>query len=184
MKINVEVDCTPEEARRLFGLPDLTPLHAIYLSRVEKLMEKGITPDLVESMVKNWVPMGEAGMGLVQSLLGQFGGGKRALIVVSEPPTRSTCVSTRAGPSSGVPCLTIPCPRPASISEMRPGERARLFSHTTPRRSRNATASLPILVYFERPCARGRWPRPGRRARAGSTSPPRSGCARSWTIAR
>lgn len=75
MKINVEVDCTPEEARRLFGLPDLTPLHAIYLNRVEKLMEKGITPDLVESMVKNWVPMGEAGMGLVQSLLGQFGGG-------------------------------------------------------------------------------------------------------------
>ncbi|MBA4747085.1 MAG: transposase [Sphingopyxis sp.] len=74
MKINVEVDCTPEEARRLFGLPDLTPLHAIYLSRVEKLMEKGITPDLAESMVKNWVPMGEAGMGLVQSLLGQFGG--------------------------------------------------------------------------------------------------------------
>lgn len=75
MKINVEVDCTPEEARRLFGLPDLAPLHAIYLSRVEKLMEKGITPDIVESMVKNWVPMGEAGMGLVQGLLGQFGGG-------------------------------------------------------------------------------------------------------------
>jgi len=74
MKINVEVDCTPEEARRMFGLPDLTPLHAIYLSRVEKLMEKGITPDIVEGMIKNWVPMGEAGMGLVQSLLGQFGG--------------------------------------------------------------------------------------------------------------
>lgn len=75
MKINIEVDCTPEEARRLFGLPDLAPLHAIYLSRVEKLMDKGITPDMVETMVKNWVPMGEAGMGLVQSLLGQFGGG-------------------------------------------------------------------------------------------------------------
>ena len=75
MKINIEVDCTPEEARRLVGLPDLAPLHALYLSRVEKLMDKGITPDLVESMVKNWVPMGEAGMGLVQSFLGQLGGG-------------------------------------------------------------------------------------------------------------
>lgn len=75
MKINVEVDCTPEEARRLVGLPDLAPLHAIYLSRVEKLMDKGITPDLVEGMVKSWVPMGEAGMGLVQGLLGQLGGG-------------------------------------------------------------------------------------------------------------
>jgi hypothetical protein len=74
MKVNIEVDCTPEEVRRLLGLPDLTPLHAIYLARVEKLMDKGITPDMVEGMIKNWVPMGEAGMGLVQSLLGQFGG--------------------------------------------------------------------------------------------------------------
>lgn len=82
MKINVEVDCTPEEARRLFGLPDLEPLHDIYLSRVKELMAKGITPDLVEGMVKNWAPMGEAGLGLVQSLIGQFGGsilgGKKA----------------------------------------------------------------------------------------------------------
>ena len=74
MKINVEVDCTPEEARRLFGLPDLEPLHDIYLSRVKELMAKGITPDLVEGMVKSWAPMGEAGLGLVQSLMGQFGG--------------------------------------------------------------------------------------------------------------
>src|SRR3546814_6100251 len=38
-------------------------------------MAKGITPDMVQSMVKTWVPMGESGLGLVQSLLGQFGGG-------------------------------------------------------------------------------------------------------------
>lgn len=75
MKFNIEVDCTPEEARRLFGLPDLEPLHDIYLDRVKALMAKGITPDMVETMVKSWVPMGETGLGLVQSLLGQFGGG-------------------------------------------------------------------------------------------------------------
>lgn len=75
MKFNIEVDCTPEEARRLFGLPDLEPLHDIYLSRVKELMAKGITPDMVQSMVKSWVPMGESGLNLVQSLLGQFGGG-------------------------------------------------------------------------------------------------------------
>lgn len=74
MKINIEVDCTPEEARKLFGLPDLEPVHDIYLSRVKELMAKGITPDLVEGMVKSWAPMGEAGLGLVQNLMGQFGG--------------------------------------------------------------------------------------------------------------
>ena len=75
MKFNIEIDCTPEEARRLVGLPDLQPLHDIYLSRVKELMAKGITPDMVETMVKSWVPMGESGLGLIQSLMGQFGGG-------------------------------------------------------------------------------------------------------------
>ena len=75
MKFNIEIDCTPEEARRLFGLPDLEPLHDIYLSRVKELMAKGITPEMVQQMVKTWVPMGGSGLELVQSLLGQFGGG-------------------------------------------------------------------------------------------------------------
>lgn len=91
MKMNIEVDCTPEEVRRLLGLPDLTPLHALYLARVEKLMDQGITPDIVEGMIKNWAPMGEAGMGLVQSLLGQLGGsilggGKKASDDDVKPP--------------------------------------------------------------------------------------------------
>ena len=75
MKFNIEIDCTPEEARRLVGLPDLEPLHDIYLSRVKELMAKGITPDMVETMVKSWVPMGESGLGLIQSMMSQFGGG-------------------------------------------------------------------------------------------------------------
>src|SRR3546814_2398578 len=75
MKFHIEIDCTPEEARRLFGLPDLEPLHEIYLNRVKELMAKGITPDMVQAMVKGWAPMGESGLNLVQSLLGQFGGG-------------------------------------------------------------------------------------------------------------
>jgi len=75
MKFNIEIDCTPEEARRLVGLPDLEPLHEIYFSRVKELMAKGITPDMVQTMVKSWVPMGESGLGLIQSLMSQFGGG-------------------------------------------------------------------------------------------------------------
>ena len=43
MKFNIEIDCTPEEARRLVGLPDLEPLHDIYLDRVKELMAKGIS---------------------------------------------------------------------------------------------------------------------------------------------
>jgi methylated-DNA-[protein]-cysteine S-methyltransferase len=32
MKVKVEVDCTPEEARRFMGLPDLTPVHEAYVA--------------------------------------------------------------------------------------------------------------------------------------------------------
>lgn len=98
MKFNIEVDCTPEEARRLFGLPDLEPLHDIYLSRVKELMAKGITPEMVQGMVKSWVPMGESGLGLVQSLLGQFGGG---LMGGAKPGEKSTDGGDGAKPSKG-----------------------------------------------------------------------------------
>lgn len=75
MKFNIEVDCTPEEVRRLVGLPDLTAVHDVYLNQVKDVMTKGVSPDLVEGMVRNWVPMGGAGVDLVKDLIGQFAGG-------------------------------------------------------------------------------------------------------------
>src|SRR3954449_4278417 len=38
MKVNIEIDCTPVEARQFFGLPDLGPLQAAVLERLEKEM--------------------------------------------------------------------------------------------------------------------------------------------------
>ncbi len=75
MKLNIEIDCTPEEARRFLGLPDLSSLHEVYLGKMGGMVAKGITPDVVQSVVKNWAPMGEAGINLVSSVLGQFAGG-------------------------------------------------------------------------------------------------------------
>ncbi|VVS97734.1 conserved hypothetical protein [Sphingomonas sp. EC-HK361] len=62
MKINVEVDCTPEEARRFMGLPDLSPLHARYIEKMGDMMDGSVQPEMVEAMMKGWAPMGEAGM--------------------------------------------------------------------------------------------------------------------------
>jgi Family of unknown function (DUF6489) len=70
MKFNIEIDSTPEEVRRLMGLPDLTDVHAVYLDRVKDTMAKGITPDMVESMVRTWVPMGGAGVDFVKDMIG------------------------------------------------------------------------------------------------------------------
>ena len=61
MKVTIEVDCTPDEARRLTGLPDLTPLHDRYVAMLQESMEGTVRPELVETMMKSWSPMGEAG---------------------------------------------------------------------------------------------------------------------------
>jgi hypothetical protein len=63
MKINVEVECTPEEARRVMGLPDFTPVHEKYIGMLMDTMDKGVVqPEMLESIMKSWAPMGEAGM--------------------------------------------------------------------------------------------------------------------------
>ena len=63
MKINVEIECTPEEARRAMGLPDFTPVHDRYIQMLLDSMQSGmVSPDMIESMVTGWTPMGEAGM--------------------------------------------------------------------------------------------------------------------------
>lgn len=62
MKVTIEVDCSPEEARHVMGLPDLTPLHDRYIAMMQETMEGSVRPELLENMMKSWAPMGEAGM--------------------------------------------------------------------------------------------------------------------------
>lgn len=69
MKFNIEVDCTPEEVRRLVGLPDLTEVHDAYLDKMKGVMSTGLTPDMVDTMVRNWVPGGAVGMDFVRDLV-------------------------------------------------------------------------------------------------------------------
>lgn len=75
MKLTVDVDCTPEEARRFMGLPDMSGVHKIYLDKLKRGIDEGITPDMIESMMRAWAPMGEAGMTMWRQMLDQMGGG-------------------------------------------------------------------------------------------------------------
>lgn len=77
MKVTVDVDCTPEEARRFIGLPDLTPVHDLYLDKMKETMEKGITPDTVEKLMNSWGPMSETGLSMWTRFFDQIGGTKK-----------------------------------------------------------------------------------------------------------
>lgn len=70
MKVTVDIDCTPEEARRAVGLPDLGPLHEHYVQMLLETMQGGgVKPEMVEGLMRSWAPMGEAGMALWRRLL-------------------------------------------------------------------------------------------------------------------
>ncbi|HEY0112310.1 MAG TPA: DUF6489 family protein [Allosphingosinicella sp.] len=78
MKISVDVDCTPEEARRFMGLPDLTPVHQAYVERMVKAANEGLTAESVAEMMKSWGPMSDAGMamwrGMIEGMSGRRDG--------------------------------------------------------------------------------------------------------------
>ena len=37
MKVNIEIDCTPVEARQFFGLPNVEPIQAAVMQQLELL---------------------------------------------------------------------------------------------------------------------------------------------------
>ena len=69
MKVTVDVDCTPEEARRFLGLPDLTAVHAAFVEKMQKAVSEGPSPEAYADMMKAWGPMSEAGLGRWRQML-------------------------------------------------------------------------------------------------------------------
>ena len=55
MKITINVDCTPAEAREFFGLPDLRPLQAAWLADVEKRLIADMQKFSPEGIARTWL---------------------------------------------------------------------------------------------------------------------------------
>jgi hypothetical protein len=68
MKVNIEVEMTPEEARRMMGLPDVSALQQRMLEEMEGRMKAGFDAADPEAMMKAWMP-GMEGFEQFQQLL-------------------------------------------------------------------------------------------------------------------
>ena len=77
MKVTVDFDCTPEEARRFMGLPDLTPVHEAYIERMLKTVNEGMGPDFFVDLMKTWGPMSEGAFNMWKAMFEQTGGPKK-----------------------------------------------------------------------------------------------------------
>jgi hypothetical protein len=58
MKINVEIDCTPAEARAFLGLPDVTPLNDAMVAEMQKRMQANVAAMQPEELMKTWTSFG------------------------------------------------------------------------------------------------------------------------------
>jgi hypothetical protein len=56
MKVNIEIDCTPEEARAFFGLPDVAPMQARILKEVEERSLAAMHAMEPDALIKTWFP--------------------------------------------------------------------------------------------------------------------------------
>lgn len=70
MKMTIEVDCTPEEARIFLGLPDVSPLNTHLVEEMRKRMDANIAMLEPETLMKSWMALGGQATDQFQKLMG------------------------------------------------------------------------------------------------------------------
>jgi len=68
MKVKIDIDCTPEEARTFLGLPDVKPLQEAMMKEVEERMRANLSAMDPETMFKTWLPAGIQGWEQMQKM--------------------------------------------------------------------------------------------------------------------
>jgi hypothetical protein len=58
MKIRFDIDCTPEEARRFLGLPDVSAVHADAMERVRQRVNQSLDEMEPQEVLRTWLPAG------------------------------------------------------------------------------------------------------------------------------
>lgn len=58
MKVTIEIDCTPVEARTFLGLPDVSALNDHMVAEMQKRMDANMAALAPEELLKNWMAFG------------------------------------------------------------------------------------------------------------------------------
>jgi hypothetical protein len=54
MKVNIEIDCTPVEARQFMGLPDVQPVQTAMMDKLQQKMAENIDKFSPDAILQNW----------------------------------------------------------------------------------------------------------------------------------
>ncbi|MDE1149030.1 MAG: DUF6489 family protein [Azospirillaceae bacterium] len=83
MKITVDIDCTPEEARAFLGLPDVKPMQDALMQQMQDRISANLSAMDPDALLKTWLPVGIQGFEQLQKMMwnqmtSAMGGGKDA----------------------------------------------------------------------------------------------------------
>ena len=78
MKISLDIDCTPEELRGFFGLPDVKPMQEQLLKEVAERLSANLGSLDPETMLKTWLPAGLKGFEQLQEMFFSQMAGKKS----------------------------------------------------------------------------------------------------------
>lgn len=67
MKINIEIDCEPEEVRKMVGLPDVTILNDALTKQIQKRIENGFDTEDMDKIMKLWFSGATTGFHEIQN---------------------------------------------------------------------------------------------------------------------
>ena len=78
LKVKLDIECSPEEARSFFGLPNVVPMQEVMMKKIEERMLSNLDAMSPEAMISHWLPAGVQGMEQLQSLFWQALNGNKA----------------------------------------------------------------------------------------------------------
>lgn len=58
MKMTIEIDCTPVEARAFFGLPDVSPLNTHMVDEMKRRLDANIAMLEPAELMRSWMSLG------------------------------------------------------------------------------------------------------------------------------
>jgi hypothetical protein len=68
MKVTVNVECSPEEARAFMGLPDVKPMQESLMKDLEQQLRTNLKSMSPESMMSTWLPASMQGAEQLQKM--------------------------------------------------------------------------------------------------------------------
>jgi Family of unknown function (DUF6489) len=69
MKVTIEIDCSPQEAREFMGLPDVDKANAVYVDAIAKAMKGVSNTEQLQEYAQQLAPMGQMGLKIFQSFV-------------------------------------------------------------------------------------------------------------------